>query len=121
MPVDFARAAFASTEYRKTSERQDLSVQTREPLATKLEFGTLLASESDAVAFADFILAMYKVPGRNDWTLNVRAGAINPAIGDTITVKYPRFGFDEGKNFIVKRFLRSQASLFDEFTLFGPQ
>ena len=121
MPIDFARATFASTEYRKTTERTDLNVQIRDPLATKLEFNTLLESEADANAFGDMILSMYKVAGRNDWSLLVKKGVLTPQMGDTITVIYPRFGFDVGRNFIVKRIKTSQSSLFDEFTLFGPQ
>lgn len=121
MPVDFARASFAVSEYRKTSARQDPTVKIRDPLATELEFNSLLESEADANALGDYILALRKVNGRNNWNLAVKAGALDVEIGDTITVVYPRFGLQDGKNFIVKRIKKAQASLFDEFTLFGPQ
>jgi hypothetical protein len=121
VPVDFNRVSFAISEYRKTGKRQDLSVQTRDPLATELEFSTLLESQQAANAFGDEVLYLRKFHGRNDWVLNIKKGAINPEIGDTIVVTYPRFGLQSGKSFIVKRMKRSQAGLFDEFTLYGPK
>lgn len=120
MPVDFARVSFSLTEFRKVTQT-DASVKTRDPLSTELEFNSLLDSEADATTFASQILDLRKVNGRNDWSLTIRKGAINPDIGDTITIVYPRFGLNAGRNFIVKRMKRSQSSLYDEFTLFGPQ
>jgi hypothetical protein len=118
--LDFARAAFAVTEYRKTPIRVDNTVKTKDPLAVELEFTSLLNSESDAVAFGEYILDLRRV-GRYDWTLQVAKNSISSEIGDTITLTYDRFGLQAGKNFIVKGVKKSQAALFDEYTLFGPQ
>ena len=119
MPVDVNRVAFAQQEYR-TVVSQDLTVQTKHPLSVDLEYNTLLSLQSDAQTFGDQILALRKVD-RDTWSLYVNRQNYTIEMGDTITLVYPRFGLDGGKNFIVKRLKRDSSLLYDELTLFGPQ
>lgn len=119
MPTDINRVAFALREYR-TVTSEDLSIQTKHPLSAELEFNTFISSEADAQDFADDILELRKVD-RDTWTLYVNRQNYNVELGDTVTITYPRFGLQAGKNFIVKRLKRDSNVLYDEITLFGPE
>jgi len=118
--IDVARVQFAQTEFRKTAPLVDAALYARDPLSTELEFQTLLATEADALTFRLQIMDLRR-QGRNDWKLSVKRDTYPVAIGDTITVTYPRFGLDAGKNFIVKGKKVDRGSLYETYTLFGPQ
>ena len=121
MAVDASRIAFALREYRSAPAVQDLTVQTRHPLATELQQDTLLRTEADASAFAADILALRKLD-RWNWGCYIRQQNYpNLEVGMTLTIVYPRFGLSAGKNFIVKRLVEDSSALFYETTLFGPQ
>jgi hypothetical protein len=121
MPLDVARFVFAQREYRTTAPIEDLAVFTKHPLATELEYNTLLREESDANAFGLYVLELRKLD-RWTWACYVnKANYSGLEIGQTITVVYPRFGLSAGKNLIVKRIKRDSNALFDELTLIGPQ
>lgn len=119
MSVDISRVSFAVREYR-TVVSEDLSVQTRHPLAAELEFTSHASSSANAQVLADQILGLRKLD-RDTWALSVNRQAQQIELGDTITLTYPRFGLQSGKNFIVKRLKRDSNELFDELTLFGPE
>jgi hypothetical protein len=121
MAVDVPRIAFAQQEYRTTPAIEDLAVQTRHPLAVEYEFPTLLQTLTDANSFGAIVLALRKLD-RWTWACFVNKGNYTPfEIGSTITLTYPRFGFQAGKNFIIKRVRTDSNAKFDELTLFGPQ
>lgn len=121
MTIDVARIAFAQQEYRTTPAIEDLSVQTRHPLAVEFEYSTLLQNLTDANAFGATVLSLRKLD-RWTWACYVVKKNYAPfEVGSTITIKYPRFGFDAGKNFIIKRVHTDSNAVLDELTLFGPQ
>lgn len=120
MTVDVARLVYAQTEYRST-QVLDASVQTRHPLASQLEYYTLILNEADAISFGNSVLNLRKLD-RWNWVTTVNKNNYpNLTIGQTITLAYPRFGLNAGKNFIVKRIAKDSNSLFTQLTLFGPQ
>ncbi len=118
--IDVTRIAFAQREYRTTPNIVDTSVLTRHPLAVELDYNTLFRTEADATTFGNEILALRKLD-RWTWACYVRKEAYVFQIGQTITLTYPRFDLDLGKNFIVKRVKIDSNALYDELTLFGPQ
>jgi hypothetical protein len=118
--IDIARVQFAQSEFRKTAELVDPAIYAADPLSSELEFQSLLALEADALTFRQQIMDIRKI-GRNDWKLVVKRDTYDIAIGDTVTLAYPRFGLATGKNFIVKRISRDNSSLYSELTLYGPQ
>jgi len=119
VPVDVARVAFALREYR-TVVQEDLTVQTKHPLSGEMEFNTLISSSTDATTFASQILGLRKLD-RDTWAVAINRQNYAIELGDTVTIVYPRFGLDTGKNFIVKRLKRDSNVLYEELTLFGPQ
>lgn len=121
--IDLARVLFAQREYRTTVPAEDTAIKTKHPLAAELEFITLLRNESDANTFSSFILGLRKL---DRWTWACFVNKENPLvptleIGQTVTIQYPRFSFDAGKNFIIKRIKTGANALYDELTLFGPE
>lgn len=121
MVADVTRIAFAQREYRTAPAVEDTSVLAKHPLALELEYNTLLRAEADAITFGQYVLALRKV---DRWTWACFVNKVNyPTIevGDTLNIVYPRFGLQNGKNFILKRIKRDAGSLFDELTLFGPE
>jgi hypothetical protein len=119
--IDVARIAFAQQEYRITPAIEDLSIQTRHPLAVEAEIQTILQNSTDANSFGATVLALRKLD-RWTWACFVAKRNYSPfEIGATITLKYPRFGFANGRNFIIKRVRTDSSALFDELTLFGPE
>jgi hypothetical protein len=119
--IDVTRIAFAQQEYRTTPAIEDLTIQTKHPLAVEMEYNTLLQNSTDANSFGNIVLSLRKLD-RWTWACFV-AKANYPLfeVGQTITLTYPRFGFSGGKNFIVKRVRTDSNAMFDELTLFGPQ
>src|SRR6478609_6277006 len=110
MPVDMNRVAFAAREYRTTIS-EDTAIQTKHPLSAELEYNTLLKLSTDAQTFGDEVLALRKLD-RDTWAMAVSRQNYTVELGDTITVTYPRFGLDAGKNFIVKRLKRDSNMLY---------
>jgi hypothetical protein len=118
--VDITRLAFAQREYRSVTT-EDLAVRTRHPLATELSYNTFLANSTDATTFGNSILSLLKLD-RYNWSIRVRSTAYPQlAVGDSITVVYPRYGLAAGKKFIVKRIRLDTTSQWTEMTLFGPE
>src|SRR5688500_15209986 len=121
MGVDVSRIAFAQREYRVSPAQEDMTVLTRHPLAIELDYNTLFRTEAEANAFGVYVLGLRKLD-RWTWACFVkRANYPSLEIGQTITISYPRFGFNAGKNFIIKRLKTDSNALFDELTLFGPE
>lgn len=119
-PVSLDRVQYARLEFRKTEPAQDAAIKTADPLATDQEVLSLLKNTTDANVFRDQLFELRKI-SRYDWSLAVPRGVVTAKVGDTITVSYPRFGLNNGKNFIVKRIRRDTSQLFDQLTLYGPQ
>lgn len=119
MAVDINRIIFAAREYRQL-ETEDAQVKTRHPLSSELTYNTFLANSADAASFGADILELMKRP-RFTWTLRVaRKLYTGLVLGQTITVKHPRFGLSEGKDFIVKRIRLDTSQMFVDLSLFGP-
>jgi hypothetical protein len=121
MGADVARIAFAQREYRTTAAIEDPVILARHPLATEMEYNTLFSNEADAVTFGTAVLGLRKLD-RWTWSCFVnKENYPNLEIGQTIRVMYPRFGFDAGANFIIKRIKTDANSQLDELNLFGPK
>lgn len=121
MTVDVARIAFAQREFRTAPAVEDLTVQARHPLSTELEYSTLLRTEEDATTFGLYVLDLRKLD-RWTWACYVnKANYRTLEVGQTIMIFYPRFGFNAGKNFIIKRLKTDSNAVFDELTLYGPE
>lgn len=119
MSVDIARISFATREYRSVIA-QDLTIQTKHPLATELEFNTFLSNSVDAAVFGSYLLNLRKLD-RFNWYMRILRENYNFTVGDTITVTHPRYGLSAGKNFIVKRIRNDVNNPWVEVTLFGPE
>ena len=119
--ADPARISFALKEYRTTPAIEDLQVFTRHPLATEAEFNTLFRNEADAITFGNQIMALRKFD-RWSWACYVTRGNYPTLeVGQTVTLTYPRYGFNNGADFILKKIRRDAGALFDELVLFGPK
>ena len=120
MPVEVARIEFSQKEYR-TIEVQDAAILVKHPLAVELNYRTLLANSADATTFGNQVLNLRKLD-RWTWACYVKKDNYPTLeIGQTIRLVHPRFGFDAGKNFIIKRVKTDSNAVFDELTLFGPE
>jgi hypothetical protein len=119
--ADIDRIVFASREYRKVSVA-DPDVKTRHPQAIELTYNTLLKEEADAQAFGDYVLGLMSEDNFN-WTLRLKRRGYDRAftVGDTIRVVYPRFGLENGGDFIVKRIRVDTGQPFMDVSLYGPQ
>ncbi len=94
--------AFVAREFR-TATASDVSVKTQHALATTLQVTSLLTEEGDALAEAARLLALYKVK-REMLRVRVRldvalAGAVD--LGAIVELRMPRFGWTDGKLFLV--------------------
>lgn len=111
-----ARRQWLSKEYR-TVESSDTTVKTIHLLAESVSYDTLLTDKTAAQAEADRRLALRKV--RRDYVaVKVKRSALStlPELGQVVSIKYPRYGYDSGKLFIcigMEIFLES-----DDVTLF---
>lgn len=104
-----------------TAAIEDPVILARHPLATEMDYNTLFSIEADAVAFGTAVLGLRKLD-RWTWTCFVnKENYSGLEIGQTITVVYPRYGFQDGKNFIIKRIKTDSSGLLDELNLFGPE
>lgn len=119
MPVTLERVNFCSREYRRTAAATNSSAETRDILANRLVFQSLLKDESDANALRDSVLAL-RSPGRKNWTVEIPRELDTTVIGDTICLKTDRFGL-VSKNFIVKGKKVDHGQLFNILTLYGPE
>jgi hypothetical protein len=79
---------------------EDLSVQTPHPRALSVETETLLDDEGDAQALVDEQLALLKVK-RDRYDVEVKGRQLLIRPGDTITLTYPRWGLDAGRDYVV--------------------
>lgn len=119
MAIDVARIAFAQREYR-TAKSEDLTVQNKHPLATELTYTTFLSQQADATTFGGMVLSLLKLD-RFNWRIVVRREGSNFSLGDTVTVMFPRYGLDNGENFIVKRIRDDFSTPYLEVILYGPE
>ena len=121
MAIDVARIAFSQREYRTTAPIEDAAIKTKHPLAVELVYDTLFRSDADAVTFGTYVLGLRKLD-RWTWACFInKANYPGLEIGQTITIFYPRFGFNLGKNFIIKHIKVDSNALYDELVLFGPE
>ncbi len=120
MSIDVARIGFSQKEYRGVTV-SDGTVKTRHPLALELTYNTLIKNEADAISFGNDILNLRKLDRWNWVCLVADEYYPNLIIGKTITITYPRFGLQNGKNFIIKRVKTNFDSPYAELGLFGPQ
>ena len=120
MSADIDRIVFAAREYRRVS-REDATVKSRHPNSTELNYFTYLTEEADAEAFGDYVLELLK-HDRFNWTLRIKRRGLDQTftLGDTIRIFYPRFGLENGGDFIVKRIRLDTAQLFMDVSLYGP-
>lgn len=119
--VDIPRIAFAQREYRTTPPIEDPTILARHPLATDFEYNTLFSNEADATNFGHQVLLLRKVD-RWTWACYISKKSYpGLEVGQTIRISYPRFGFEAGEDFIIKRIKTDSNALFDEIALFGPR
>jgi hypothetical protein len=119
--ADINRISFAMKEYRTTAPIEDTQVLARHPLAVELDYLTMFRDEADATAFGGQVLALRKFD-RWSWAcLITRGNYPTLEVGQTITLFYPRYGFNSGADFIIKKRRRDAGLLFDELVLFGPK
>lgn len=132
-PTDLAGVAladqnFCSREYRSAVASVALPAW---PHPTEFVVDSLLATEADAQAEADRLLALHSVrrdtlvvtiPGEVARSVTSAVGGPDPYIvtlQSQVTVTYPRFGLDAGKTFLVIGMTEDHAADTFELTLWG--
>jgi hypothetical protein len=109
VPAD--RRALLASEYRDVTAT-DATVKTKHPLAGVLERQSQLLASADASAEAGRLLVLYGVE-RTIWQVVSRLTSAQIAalsLGMTVQIKYPRFGLDAGRNFVLIGVLRELES-----------
>ncbi|SDO12495.1 hypothetical protein SAMN05192530_103450 [Aureimonas jatrophae] len=107
--VDDARRAYLKTATR-SAVAEDASVKVRHLLASEITFASLLTNSTDATAEADRQLDLRKV--RRDF-IQIKvpsAAAVGIDLGDTVMVRVPLLGLDDGKLFVVTRMIEELDS-----------
>lgn len=97
-----AEKALYSREYRHTV-KENTAILDQFPEAVELEFNTLLTEKRDAEDLADRLMTLYGVK-REMFSLVANYDVtVNEAIdlGDTVTVTHPRYGLENGKDFVI--------------------
>lgn len=94
-----ARKDFVSQEYRRATW-EDAAILDDHPLAQDVTIDTLLADESDAQDEADRQGALLG-PLVRPYEVIVRSKQFRLRAGQTVTLSYPRFGLDAGKDAII--------------------
>lgn len=99
--TDPERVNFVKEEYRKISVT-DVTVSANYPISTPLVQLTLLVSDNDADIEADRLLNLMKQQ-RDFLRVGLSADHTigNMDIGQTVRLTIPRFGYTEGKNFVI--------------------
>ena len=98
--VALARQEYLGREYRKTDPAYSDAIKARHPLSTEITFRTLLDSLADANSLRDTLFSMYSVK-RDMYQIALNAKeAEGVDIGDEVRLSLPRFGLQDGKNFI---------------------
>lgn len=91
--------SFAINEYRNlVLENRTVRGQTLND--NELVFNSYLINESDAQDYLDRLARIYQ-ENRKVYKLKVTDLLFKVYIGDTIKIRYPRFGLENGKNFII--------------------
>ncbi|WP_299082832.1 hypothetical protein [uncultured Paraglaciecola sp.] len=84
-----------------TVKREDAAVKSAYKIESEpKQIDTMLLRETDAIAEADRLLNIYKVP-RFVFSFVTRAKFLNTNLGDTVTLTHPRFNLDQGKTGVV--------------------
>jgi hypothetical protein len=94
-----AQKSFAIEEFRKLTV-EDRATRTVALLDNELTFNSLFVSETDAQAYRDRLVNIYQTK-RNVYRLTTFDLLFKVFIGDTIKIKYPRYGLDNGKDFVI--------------------
>jgi hypothetical protein len=92
---------YALHEYRTVST-EDSSILTTWPFATEIKVTTLLVNETDAQDEADRLFALYSVR-RDMYEVKLNLSEIMGVVdlGDVVTLEYPRYSLNSGKDFLV--------------------
>lgn len=118
--VSFQNKEFYGREYRSVTV-ENPAIRDQFPEAVEMEFNTLLNDEADARRLADHFMLLYGTPRR---MFNLSARYTVPVaesidLGDTVTVTYPRFGLENGADFVITG-IRYDAKNFNiELELWG--
>lgn len=88
-------------EYRSITV-ENSSIRAQFPEAVELEFDTLLVNENDATDLANHFMELYGVQ-RSIYRVTVGIGCACQTIdlGDVVTLEYPRYGLQNGKQFVI--------------------
>ena len=122
-----ARARFLRNEWREVTA-EDKTRKTRNPLAPELVIETLLDTEAAAQAEADRWLALFS-PRTVTLQLDLHMSAF-PAVtsggstrlldlGDEVRLTHPRFGLEDGVNFIIKGITEDHGEQIATLELWG--
>jgi hypothetical protein len=100
-PIVSKEVIYTSAQYRTVSD-SDSSVQTANLLATEITLNTDIGSATDAATEATRQLNLRKV--RRDYlSVTIKRSALTaiPALGKTVNITYPRYGYNGGKLFVL--------------------
>jgi len=79
---------------------------------------TLLATQTGAATVAARLIALYGVQRRR-YRISARRRGWQVSRGDTITIKYPRFGLESGRDFLVTSVERRLDTRSTELVVWG--
>jgi len=99
MPATAQFAEFVSAAQRFKSA-EDASVKTRQSLAVEREVRAFFDGSADAASEATRQQSLFGAE-RDIYRVIVRGHQFKRALGETVTLKYPRFGLSAGKDYIV--------------------
>lgn len=94
-----AQKEFAIEEYRKLVS-QDSITRGQTLIQREIEFDSSLVEETDAQDYIDRLKRIYQ-DKRSVYRLTTYNLLFKVFIGDTITLKYPRYGLNNGKEFVI--------------------
>lgn len=94
-----AQKEFAIEEYRKLIT-QDSITRGRTLIQREVSFNTSLTLELDANDYLDRLIRIYQTK-RNVYRFTTYNLLFKVFVGDTITIKYPRYGLENGKDFVI--------------------
>lgn len=94
-----AQKEFASQEYRKLVSVSSI-IRGQTLRNHEIQFNSLIINEADAQDFMDRLKRIYQTR-RTVYRFKAADILFKVFIGDAITVKYPRYGLESGKTFII--------------------
>lgn len=94
-----AQKSFVIEQYRKLII-EDRNTRTKTKNGVEIVFNSLLANEADAQDYLDRLVRVYQEQ-RKVYRVKVIDLLFRVFIGDVITLQYPRYGLESGRDFII--------------------